>query len=150
MVIYIQRIIVARHWSGLDPVICDRLKWSINDPQQPWTTQWTTSQTIFYTFQLINRARRNSLTTILIRTSEYNGHGYVVSWSLICSTHPPWTLLRSHRNARQTVNHNSCRSRSCRTWSRTACPPRTCDTCCTGSTPRASACLCRTDPTTIL
>lgn len=44
------------------------------------------------------------------------------------------------------MNHNSCRSRSCRTWSQTACPPGTSCICCTGSTPRASAYLCRKDP----
>lgn len=62
------------------------------------------------------------------------------------TTHPPWTPLRSHRSATQTVSRNSCRSRSCPTWSQTACLPATCDTCCTRSRPHASAYLCRKGP----
>lgn len=62
------------------------------------------------------------------------------------STYRPGTPRRSHRIGTQTVSHSSCRSKFYPTWSQTACRPGTCDTCCKGSTPRASACLCMKDP----
>jgi hypothetical protein len=63
-------------------------------------------------------------------------------------THRLWRSRHSHRSGTRTGRRNSCHSRSCRPWSRTACPPERRDICYRGSRLRASACLCRTGPGT--
>lgn len=79
---------------------------------------------------------------LLINRKEFGGN--ICAWV----THLLWKSRRIHRSGTRTGHRSSCRSRFCPPWSRTACPPGTLCTCCTGSTPHASACLCRKGPET--
>lgn len=72
----------------------------------------------------------------------------IIKDKTVLNTHRLWRFLRSHHSGRQTGRHSNCRSRSCPPWTRTVCPRVRHGTCCTGSKPHASACLCRKGPET--
>lgn len=64
------------------------------------------------------------------------------------TTHRLWRSHHSHRSGTRIGHRNSCHNRSCRPWTRTACPPGTLGTCYTGNRLHASAYPCTTDPAT--